>query len=57
MSFAAHVLRVGRSGAQRFLLYVRTSTPLPNVRTASGENSEIANPEPNIGMPEPYTSG
>lgn len=55
--FAAHDLRVGRSAAQRFLLYVRTSTPLPNVRTDSRVKSEIATPEPNIGMPEPYTMG
>ncbi|GAA2763066.1 hypothetical protein GCM10010103_21070 [Streptomyces paradoxus] len=46
--FAAHVLRVGRSGAQRSLLYVRTDSRV---------NSEIANPEPDIGMPVPYTSG
>jgi hypothetical protein len=55
--FAAHFLRVGRSRTQRFLLYVRTRAPLPNVRTDSRVNSEIAKPEPNIGMPEPYTSG
>jgi hypothetical protein len=55
--FAAHVLRVGREAAQRFLLYVRTTTPLPNVRTPSRVNSVTAKPEPNIGMPVPYTRG
>lgn len=57
MFFAAHVLSVGRSGAQRFPLHVRTRAPFTDVRTDSGLNSEIANPEPNIGMPGPWTSG
>ncbi len=44
-------------GAQRFLLYFRTTTPLSKPRTSSSVNSERANPEPNIGMPEPCTTG
>lgn len=55
--FAAHDLRVGRSEAQRFLLYVRTSAPLPNVRTDSRMKSAIVTPELNIGIPAPYTIG
>ncbi len=43
--------------AQRFLLYVRTTTPLPKARTDSWTNSETWNPEPNIGMPVPSTTG
>ncbi len=55
--FAVHVPRVGPERVQRFLLYVRTSTPLPNERTDSSANCVIAKPESNIGMPEPCTMG
>ncbi|GAA2372309.1 hypothetical protein GCM10010378_09480 [Streptomyces viridochromogenes] len=51
--FAAHVPRVGRLGAQRFLLYVRTTAPLPKPRTSSRVNSVTEKPEANIGMPVP----
>ena len=54
---AAHALRVGRERAQRFLLYVRTTAPLPNERTSPRVNSVTSKSEPNIGMPVPYTMG
>lgn len=50
---AVHAFRVGRFGAQRFLLYVRTTTPLPKVRTSSRAKGVAQKPLPNIGMPEP----
>ena len=39
--FAAHVLRVGRETAQRFLLYVRTTRAVAERRTHSRANSAI----------------
>lgn len=51
--FAAHVPRVGRRAAQRFLLYVRTTVPFLKARISSSAKSVTAEPEPNIGMPVP----
>ncbi len=49
--------RLGRTAAQRFRWYVRTTTPLPKARTESGTNSETSKPEANMGMPEPRSTG
>lgn len=68
-SFAAHKNRIdrrardeqrcrlGAAARYRFLLYFRTSTPLSKTRAESSENSVTEKPVPNIGMPDPYTSG
>nr|AAC38084.1 unknown [Streptomyces coelicolor] len=54
---AVHTPRLERQAAQRLRWYVRTTTPLPKVRTESGTNAETSKPEPNIGMPVPSTTG
>ena len=53
VSLTVHVLSLGRERTQRFLLYVRTTAPLPKTRTLSRVNSVTAKSEPNIGMPVP----
>src|SRR5690606_1727944 len=55
--FAAHALRVGPGAAQRSLLYARTITPLPKVRTESRVNGRTEKPAVNIGRPAPCTIG